>query len=325
VSRFRTVRVGDDEFAVVRADVSGGCEATPIPFLQRRGAPLSAATLQRVDALSRRYSTGYDNRHVFFRLEAGELSALPPAARGPGGADPFRSRTRTQREVDELDEADVGDLHSGALLAAAQERHRAETAEHDASPHAAFFRRAREAAAELPHPEPPDLLLRRAAARPLGERPPAGFVFGCGGASCGPNVMGRAGDACCTDFLPQGRVGAPEGDAGTLNTCACIVEGKRLMAWRTGRPWDPAPNYDASGRIADLNSIKRPIFECNAACACAANAATFAACRNRVVQKGVRVEIAIRDTGSRGLGIFYVGRERLEPGSFVMVYSGELV
>lgn len=78
--------------------------------------------------------------------------------------------------------------------------------------------------------------------------------------------------------------------------------------------------YDSKGRLnADYN-IEAPemIFECNVGCKC--NKKT---CKNMVIQNGCRLQLALFKTKSRGWGVKTL--ENLKRGTFIGVYSGELI
>lgn len=81
-----------------------------------------------------------------------------------------------------------------------------------------------------------------------------------------------------------------------------------------------ACRYDSRGRLGLQYCMEAPeaIFECNAGCKC-----NFKECGNRVIQQGSRAKLILFRTRSRGWGVRTV--EGLKRGSFVGVYSGELV
>lgn len=78
--------------------------------------------------------------------------------------------------------------------------------------------------------------------------------------------------------------------------------------------------YDSEGRLnqqQEDGGYSRPVFECNALCACSDS------CQNRVVQKGVDVRLGVFSTEDRGLGVEAL--ERLPCGRFVCEYAGEII
>ena len=80
------------------------------------------------------------------------------------------------------------------------------------------------------------------------------------------------------------------------------------------------PAFDTRGCLLDVVSsadLLRPVLECNDDCRCGQS------CFNRVVQRGIAVELQVFDCGRRGVGV-----RTLQPvmrGSFVCEYSGELL
>ncbi|KAJ1573361.1 hypothetical protein NDA11_005763 [Ustilago hordei] len=83
--------------------------------------------------------------------------------------------------------------------------------------------------------------------------------------------------------------------------------------------FEPNPDfvYDSFGRLSSTVAEGTPIFECNDLCPCGET------CRNRVVQKGKKVNLAFCKTETKGWGIKAL--EQLPRGTFVGVYGGELL
>lgn len=78
--------------------------------------------------------------------------------------------------------------------------------------------------------------------------------------------------------------------------------------------------YSPNGRLSrrfDLNS-PQVIYECNAACKC-----NVKLCPNMIIQKGCQARLVLFKTRSRGWGVRTV--DNLRQGSFIGVYSGELI
>ncbi|NWU83478.1 SETMR methyltransferase, partial [Onychorhynchus coronatus] len=68
---------------------------------------------------------------------------------------------------------------------------------------------------------------------------------------------------------------------------------------------------------AEQEGFARPVFECNALCPCGES------CRNRLVQRGLRLRLQVFRTASKGWGV-----RPLEPvprGTFVCEYAGEVL
>jgi len=91
-------------------------------------------------------------------------------------------------------------------------------------------------------------------------------------------------------------------------TCACLKRQERY----TGIA-DFA--YDNRGRLKDPDY---PIFECNDLCGCGDE------CRNRVVQHGRQLGVRIQKTAEKGWGVF-AGNKKIQKGSFIGIYAGELL
>ncbi|KAF8996029.1 hypothetical protein BDQ17DRAFT_962988 [Cyathus striatus] len=94
-------------------------------------------------------------------------------------------------------------------------------------------------------------------------------------------------------------------------TCACVR--RQGAFFHEGDPADFV--YDSRGR---LKKPGFPIFECNDACSCNDD------CRNRVVQNGRTVSVKIAKTPNKGWGVF-AGPRKIPKGTFLGVYSGELI
>ncbi|KAJ8495805.1 hypothetical protein ONZ45_g12704 [Pleurotus djamor] len=117
--------------------------------------------------------------------------------------------------------------------------------------------------------------------------------------------------------------GVPPPDMGTLRGCGCypVCDPKnkgcecleRQKAWTAA--YTPDYAYDARGRLKQQNI---PIFECNELCGCDSD------CRNRVVQRGRKVEVGIAKTKNKGWGVFS-GSSRIPSGTFIGIYAGELL
>ncbi|KAG9510496.1 Histone-lysine N-methyltransferase EHMT1 [Fragariocoptes setiger] len=77
--------------------------------------------------------------------------------------------------------------------------------------------------------------------------------------------------------------------------------------------------YYSKGRLAPTYNLEAPevIYECNVACKCSAK------CENRVIQRGSNLKLVLFRTRSRGWGIRT--RKTIKKGTFIGVYSGELI
>uniref|UniRef100_A0A8C4Q5B4 Euchromatic histone-lysine N-methyltransferase 1a n=1 Tax=Eptatretus burgeri TaxID=7764 RepID=A0A8C4Q5B4_EPTBU len=77
--------------------------------------------------------------------------------------------------------------------------------------------------------------------------------------------------------------------------------------------------YDKDGRLLpEFNRIEPPlIFECNHACSCTK------ACRNRMVQNGIRVRLQLYKTEKMGFGVRVL--HDIPPGTFICEYVGEII
>ncbi|KAH9476035.1 Histone-lysine N-methyltransferase, H3 lysine-9 specific [Psilocybe cubensis] len=94
-------------------------------------------------------------------------------------------------------------------------------------------------------------------------------------------------------------------------TCACLIRQRK----ESDDPNISEFAYDKHGR---LRTPEYPIFECNDLCGCGDE------CRNRVVQHGRKVQVNIKKTKHKGWGIF-AGNKRIPSGTFIGIYSGELL
>ncbi|ONK61668.1 uncharacterized protein A4U43_C08F32340 [Asparagus officinalis] len=72
--------------------------------------------------------------------------------------------------------------------------------------------------------------------------------------------------------------------------------------------------YSSSGALV---SRKPLIYECNASCCCSSN------CRNRVTQKGVRIQFEVFKTRDRGWGLR--SWDPIRAGTFICEYTGEVI
>uniref|UniRef100_A0A8C1Z8C6 SET domain and mariner transposase fusion gene n=1 Tax=Cyprinus carpio TaxID=7962 RepID=A0A8C1Z8C6_CYPCA len=103
----------------------------------------------------------------------------------------------------------------------------------------------------------------------------------------------------------------------TLPGCSCRVQSclpDSCPCLRFGQ------TYDSKGRLnqqQEDDGFSRPVFECNALCACSES------CQNRVVQKWVEVRLGVFSTKDRGLGVEAL--ECLPCGRFVCEYAGEII
>lgn len=129
-----------------------------------------------------------------------------------------------------------------------------------------------------------------------------------------------SGESCCDDLQME-----------SINSCACIVERKRILeGWSVKLPWDAAPNYHHDGRLFSPISAGAacgpPIVECGPRCSCAAasiaarNANKPPPCRNRVSQFGSRARLNVQLTRHSGLGVF--ASEDIRAGTFLCIYKG---
>uniref|UniRef100_A0ACB8FK11 Uncharacterized protein n=1 Tax=Sphaerodactylus townsendi TaxID=933632 RepID=A0ACB8FK11_9SAUR len=90
--------------------------------------------------------------------------------------------------------------------------------------------------------------------------------------------------------------------------CPCVLQSKR--------PW-----YTKDGRLvlgsSDSSRETGPIFECSMFCSCSSN------CPNRVVQRGIRVQLQLFRTPAKGWGVRTV--QDVPRGAFLCQYFGELI
>ncbi|KAF9781317.1 hypothetical protein BJ322DRAFT_1080401 [Thelephora terrestris] len=98
----------------------------------------------------------------------------------------------------------------------------------------------------------------------------------------------------------------------TSTTCACLRRQKNL--WPDGAESGFGFSY---GEDRMLKNWDETIVECNDLCQCTSK------CRNRVVQNGRKVKVNIVKTEKKGWGVF--AGERMEAGTFLGIYSGELI
>ncbi|GLB41169.1 putative to Structure Of The Set Domain Histone Lysine Methyltransferase Clr4 [Lyophyllum shimeji] len=91
-------------------------------------------------------------------------------------------------------------------------------------------------------------------------------------------------------------------------TCACVERQERITHI-------PEFAYDSRGRVKEPDW---PIFECNDLCGCGDD------CRNRVVQHGRQLPIRIQKTKEKGWGVF-AGNKKIQKGTFIGIYAGELL
>ncbi|KAF9653273.1 SET domain-containing protein [Thelephora ganbajun] len=98
----------------------------------------------------------------------------------------------------------------------------------------------------------------------------------------------------------------------TSTTCVCLRRQKNL--WPDGMQSGFGFSYDENGILKNWDET---IVECNDLCQC------MGKCRNRVVQQGRKVQVNIVKTEEKGWGIF--AGERMEAGTFLGIYSGELI
>ncbi|KAF9044746.1 SET domain-containing protein [Hymenopellis radicata] len=122
-----------------------------------------------------------------------------------------------------------------------------------------------------------------------------------------------------TDDIPpptrEGLVGCDcVGDCSTNKNCAC----RKHQLEKAGEYASGDFAYHPDGRVkVDARGV--PIWECNDMCRCDGH------CVNRVVQRGRKCPVKIVKTLEKGWGVFYCGPKKLPEGSFVGIYSGELV
>ncbi|KAH7869790.1 uncharacterized protein C8R40DRAFT_1128925 [Lentinula edodes] len=79
--------------------------------------------------------------------------------------------------------------------------------------------------------------------------------------------------------------------------------------------------YDVSGFMYDAAGLLKkpglPVFECGSLCGCGEE------CRNRVVSQGRKTRVMLKQTDKKGWGVFAC--ERIPKGTFIGIYSGELL
>uniref|UniRef100_H2YVR1 SET domain-containing protein n=1 Tax=Ciona savignyi TaxID=51511 RepID=H2YVR1_CIOSA len=99
--------------------------------------------------------------------------------------------------------------------------------------------------------------------------------------------------------------------SGSATACSC------LSRFRVNYELSDAINSKVLVENKLTGRSTLPIFECNALCKCGD------ACRNREVQHGVKRQLQIFRTGSRGLGVKTLSG--LHRGEFVCEYAGEVI
>ncbi|XP_051532629.1 histone-lysine N-methyltransferase SETMAR-like isoform X1 [Myxocyprinus asiaticus] len=103
----------------------------------------------------------------------------------------------------------------------------------------------------------------------------------------------------------------------TLPGCSCHSQScllDRCPCLRFGQTYN---NDGLLNQQQEEGGYSRPVFECNALCACSES------CQNRVVQNGIKVRLGVFSTKDRGLGVETL--ERLPCGRFVCEYTGEII
>lgn len=97
-------------------------------------------------------------------------------------------------------------------------------------------------------------------------------------------------------------------DSCTDGTCYCASNHKGSRC------------YNSKGRLRSSYDLMSPrhIYECNPGCKC-----NQKVCQNSVIQRGSQVKVCLIRTKSRGWGVR--AEEDLKRGTFIGVYSGELV
>ncbi|KAF8178477.1 hypothetical protein BJ912DRAFT_856060 [Pholiota molesta] len=116
--------------------------------------------------------------------------------------------------------------------------------------------------------------------------------------------------------------GVPLPDTKSLLRCnckgVCNPKSKTCACLKRQREACQDPNlefaYDKTGK---LKIPGYPIFECNDFCGCGDE------CRNRVVQHGRKVSVAIRKTPAKGWGVF--ATKKILAGTYIGIYAGELI
>ncbi|KAF8905675.1 hypothetical protein CPB85DRAFT_1224596 [Mucidula mucida] len=135
---------------------------------------------------------------------------------------------------------------------------------------------------------------------------------------CPPWEFYYTNDMWHTEDIPpptrEGLVGCDcVGDCSMNSNCACRTHQVEMAG-----EYASGDFAYRDGRVkSDARSV--PIWECNDMCRCDGH------CVNRVVQHGRTCPVKIVKTLEKGWGIFYCGTKRLPEGSFVGIYSGELV
>ncbi|KAM3877976.1 histone-lysine N-methyltransferase SETMAR [Diretmus argenteus] len=105
----------------------------------------------------------------------------------------------------------------------------------------------------------------------------------------------------------------------TLPGCSCLSHSCLTESCSCLQTY--GQTYDSTGTLLDLSRTDagycRPVFECNALCACSET------CANRVVQRGLRLRLEVFRTKERGWGVRTL--QPLTPGTFVCEYAGEVI
>ncbi|XP_056131091.1 histone-lysine N-methyltransferase SETMAR [Lampris incognitus] len=105
----------------------------------------------------------------------------------------------------------------------------------------------------------------------------------------------------------------------TIPGCSCLTHS--CLAESCSCLQTYGQTYDSSGTLLDIRSTDathcKPVFECNALCACSE------ACSNRVVQRGIRFRLEVCRTKEKGLGVWTL--EPIPQGTFVCEYAGEVI
>ncbi|KAN0063766.1 hypothetical protein ACQY0O_003816 [Thecaphora frezii] len=99
-------------------------------------------------------------------------------------------------------------------------------------------------------------------------------------------------------------------------TCTCFQKALRYDTIKIYREMNQFA-YNADGTLHDRMVPTYPIFECNSKCGCSKT------CRNRVVQKGRRVEIELFKHKDYGWGVRAL--KPIKRHTFIGAYTGELV
>lgn len=105
----------------------------------------------------------------------------------------------------------------------------------------------------------------------------------------------------------------------TLPGCSCVFRSCSAETCSCLQTHGQA--YSGTGKLLDLGTIdsdySSPVFECNALCGCSD------ACRNRVVQRGLRLRLEVFSAENKGWGVRTL--ECISGGTFVCEYAGEVI